>query len=178
MTIKSEPLPGVFLLKPRVFSDHRGFFVKTFQDEAYRELGFQFQPTEEFYSSSQKNVLRGMHFQVPPQDHAKLVYCLKGGVLDVLLDLRKESPMFGQAVSAELSSKNYLQFYIPRGVAHGFLALVDDSVMIYKTSTSHSPVHDAGIRWDSFGFDWGVGAPIISTRDAGLAAFEVFTSPF
>lgn len=178
MIIQAEPLPGTLLLKPKVFEDHRGDFVKTFQDEAFRELGIQFRATEEFFSTSRKGVLRGMHFQVPPRDHAKLVYCVRGRVLDVLLDLRKSSPSYGRSIGIELSRGNHLQFLIPAGLAHGFLALDDDSVMIYKTTASHSPAHDAGVRWDSFGFDWGSDRPITSSRDDSFPAFREFVSPF
>ena len=119
-----------------------------------------------------------MHFQLPPHDHAKLVYCVCGRVLDVLLDLRKASPTFGQTASAELSRANSHVFYIPAGIAHGFLSLEDESVMVYKTTTVHQPDHDAGIRWDSFGFDCGSATPIISVRDTALPRLQEFVSPF
>jgi dTDP-4-dehydrorhamnose 3,5-epimerase len=172
MTILSEPFPGTYLLRPKVFEDARGDFVKTFHDGLFRELGIEFRPLEEFFSTSRKGVLRGMHFQLPPHDHAKLVYCVRGRVLDVLLDLRTNSPSYGKSVGAELSGENHHQFYIPSGVAHGFLSLENDSVMVYKTSTVHVPSHDAGVRWDSFGFDWALdGAPILSSRDDALPPF-------
>jgi len=160
-----QPLPGVHLLQPKVFEDARGDFVKTYHDGAFRDLGLDFRPVEEFYSTSRKNVIRGMHFQLPPYDHAKLVYCIKGRVMDVLLDLRTTSPTYRKFASAELSRANHHQFFIPSGVAHGFLALEEDSVMVYKTSTVHAPTHDSGVRWDSFGYDWNCDAPVISDRD-------------
>src|SRR5436190_19139025 len=95
-------MPGVRLFEPRVFRDGRGDFVKTFHSGAYRDLGIKFIVEEEFYSVSKKNVLRGMHFQLPPHDHAKIVYCVAGRVLDVLLDLRKNSPTFGRSMSVEM----------------------------------------------------------------------------
>jgi dTDP-4-dehydrorhamnose 3,5-epimerase len=174
----SQPLAGVHLLQPRVFSDFRGDFVKTYHAGQFAELGLDFTPAEEFFSTSRLGVVRGMHFQLPPHDHAKLVYCIRGRVLDVLVDLRRASPTFGRAASSELSRENHLQFYIPSGVAHGFMALEDDSVMVYKTTTGHAPTHDAGIRWDSFGFDWGNNGPVISPRDAALPALAEFASPF
>lgn len=178
MTILAEPLPGVRLIKPKVFEDARGDFVKTFHCGLFRDLGIDFTPVEEFYSTSRKNVLRGMHFQLPPHDHSKLVYCIRGRVLDVLVDLRPGSPGYGCFASAELSRENRSQFYIPSGIAHGFLALEDDSVMVYKTTTVHAPSHDAGIRWDSFGFDWGVDSPICSPRDLAFPSMADFVSPF
>ncbi len=178
MTSLSQPFPGTHLLLPKVFVDARGDFVKTFHAGAFAELGIDFRPVEEFFSTSHKNVLRGMHFQLPPHDHAKLVYCVRGSVLDVLLDLRKSSPTYGRVASAELSRENHHQFFIPSGVAHGFLALEDDSVMVYKTSTVHAPAHDAGIHWQSIGFDWGVTVPIVSPRDQAFPTFSAFNNPF
>jgi dTDP-4-dehydrorhamnose 3,5-epimerase/CDP-3, 6-dideoxy-D-glycero-D-glycero-4-hexulose-5-epimerase len=179
MTILSQPFPGTCLLQPKVFEDFRGDFVKTFHAGLFSELGIDFAPVEEFFSTSKRGVLRGMHFQLPPHDHAKLVYCVRGRVLDVLLDLRRGSPTFGQAASAELSRQNHHQFFIPAGVAHGFLSLEDDSVMVYKTTSVHAPSHDSGVRWDSFGFDWQLTQPpIVSARDAAFATFPEFISPF
>lgn len=178
MITLEQPLPGVHLLQPKVFTDHRGDFVKTYHAGAFAELGLSFEPVEEFFSTSHKGVLRGMHFQLPPHDHDKLVYCVRGRVLDVLLDMRRKSPTYGKSVSAELSRENHHQFFIPRGIAHGFLSLEDDSVMVYKTSTVHAPSHDAGIRWDSFGFAWPAGASyIISSRDQQFPALSEFVTP-
>lgn len=174
----AQPFPGTHLLQPKVFVDQRGDFVKTFHVGLYAELGIAFTPAEEFYSTSRKNVLRGMHFQLPPHDHSKLVFCLRGRVLDVLLDLRRSSPTYGRFASAELSSENHHQFFIPSGIAHGFVALEEHSVMVYKTSTVHAPTHDAGVRWDSFGFDWGTDSPIISDRDQRFPALKDLISPF
>jgi dTDP-4-dehydrorhamnose 3,5-epimerase len=164
---------------PKVFTDNRGDFVKTYQAEAFSELGISFTPVEEFFSTSHKGVLRGMHFQLPPHEHDKLVYCVRGRVLDVLLDLRKDSPTYGKSVSAELSRENHHQLYIPRGVAHGFLSMEDESVLVYKTTTVHAPSYDTGIRWDSFGFQWPEGGNfIISTRDQQFPHQQAFNSPF
>jgi dTDP-4-dehydrorhamnose 3,5-epimerase len=152
--------------------------VKTYHASTFANLGFRFQPAEEFYSVSRKNVLRGMHFHMPPYDHEKLVYCISGRVLDVLLDLRLDSATFGRYTSAELSAENRLQYLIPKGIAHGFYTLSENSIMIYKTSTLHVPSHDSGILWNSFGFNWGFETPIVSERDAKLPAMDKFISPF
>lgn len=178
MRVIAEPLPGAKLIEPSVFTDVRGSFVKTFHAPQFAEFGLAFAPMEEFFSTSAKGVLRGMHFQIPPQDHSKLVYCIAGRILDVLLDLRKSSPSFGQAVSAELSATNRQMFFIPSGIAHGFLALEDNAVTVYKTSTVHAPSHDRGIRWISFGFNWGVATPITSARDEEFPPLAMFESPF
>lgn len=173
-----QPFAGVHLIEPRVFTDARGEFVKTYHRDLFRELGIDFTPAEEFFSTSHRGVLRGLHFQLPPHDHAKLVYCLAGAVKDVLVDLRRASPQFGRAFDTELSEGNRRLLFIPPGVAHGFLALEEGSVMAYATSTVHAPSHDAGIRWDSIGFEWGIDVPVISPRDAAFPALAEFVSPF
>jgi dTDP-4-dehydrorhamnose 3,5-epimerase/CDP-3, 6-dideoxy-D-glycero-D-glycero-4-hexulose-5-epimerase len=143
----------------------------------YAALGLNLEIREEFYSISQKNVLRGMHFQLPPHAHDKLVYCTRGAVLDVLLDLRRGEG-YGLVASAQLSGQNGQLIFIPKGIAHGFVALTDESLMLYKTSTEHVPESDCGIRWDSFGFGWDVDQPITSARDEKHATFSDFVSPF
>ena len=179
-TVHQTTLAGLISLEPRIFTDHRGAFVKTFHDAAFRTLGLPFEAREEFFSTSHKNVIRGMHFQAPPADHAKLVYCVAGAVLDVVLDLRRHSPTYGQVCAETLSEANRRSFYIPTGFAHGFLSLTDGALMVYKTSTVHNPACDAGIRWDSFGFDWPLAgaAPLLSKRDTEFPALADFNTPF
>jgi dTDP-4-dehydrorhamnose 3,5-epimerase len=171
--------PGLALLQPRVFEDRRGAFVKTFQEEDFRAAGIQFALREEFYSTSAKGVLRGMHFQTPPAAHAKLVYCARGRALDVVLDMRRQSPHFGKVFSRELSADNREILFIPMGFAHGFLSLENESLMVYKTDHVHAPEQDQGLAWDSFGFKWPLaGAPIMSDRDRGFPRWSDFQSPF
>lgn len=177
MTPTEELLPGTWLYRLPRFEDLRGSFVKTYLRSALASHGVQFDLAEEFYSSSRKDVIRGMHFQLPPHDHVKLVYCPVGAVLDVLLDLRA-GPGYGKVASAELSERNPGIVLIPRGVAHGFRSLSDGSVMVYKTSTEHAPAHDSGVRWDSFGFDWQCASPVLSDRDHRHAIFSKLSSPF
>ncbi len=119
-----------------------------------------------------------MHFQLPPAAHAKLVYCIVGKVLDVVLDLRKDSATFGRSYAHELNGTNREMLFISAGFAHGFLALEDQATMVYQTSTVHSPAQDAGIAWNSFGFDWPVKNPILSERDKNVPALGAFLSPF
>jgi len=178
MKLVPTELPGLQIIRPRVFRDERGCFVKTFHAGQFRELGLNFEPHEEFFSTSAKGVLRGMHFQRPPAAHAKLVYCVAGSVLDVVLDLRKNCPTFGHSCARELSAANHDMFFIPVGFAHGFLALDDGATMVYQTNTIHSPEHDAGVRWDSFGFDWPVNNPVLSDRDQKFPSLRDFSSPF
>lgn len=183
MQFAQELLPGTWLVKLPRFDDVRGSFVKTFSRRALDatlvdQLGLEsFDFREEFYSTSAKNVIRGMHFQLPPHDHVKLVYCAQGAVLDVLLDLR-QGACYGNVASVTLNASEPALLYIPRGIAHGFRSLTDDSLMIYKTSTEHAPTHDGGIRWDSFGFDWSCNTPTLSVRDVAHPALAEFISPF
>ena len=170
--------PAPILIQPKAHLDHRGSFVKTWHPDLLAAHGVAMNFAEEFYSVSPRGVLRGMHFQAPPQAHDKLVYCVTGRILDVVLDLRKDQPTYGQSWSWELSEKNACLLFIPAGFAHGFLALGERNAVIYKTSTVHSPAHDRGVRWDSFGFSWPETTPVISDRDKGLPAFREFQSPF
>lgn len=153
--------------------------MKTFHKDIWSELGVPLvHQAEEFWTTSAKGVLRGMHFQVPPHDHEKTVTCLAGRVLDVLLDLRMDERTFGQVWASELSPENARVLVIPKGIAHGFLSLEEASLVFYKASTVHNPQCDCGIRWDSFGFQWPVKVPIQSERDRTLPKLVDFKSPF
>ena len=181
MELINEPLPGVKILRPFVFEDARGNFVKPFHEGQLAAHGISIQVREEFFSISAAGVLRGMHFQIPPHAHQKLVYCITGRVLDVLLDLRKNSPTFGQAASFELSAANRHIVHIPVGFAHGFLSLEDNSCLVYKTDAVHAPESDRGILWNSFGFEWPMPpgkTPEISARDISHPTLAQFDNPF
>lgn len=178
MEILPLPLPGAFLVKPAVFQDERGAFVKTWQSDLFRKHDIAFEPKEEFHSISRQDVIRGMHFQIPPAAQAKLVYCVRGAVLDVILDLRQGSSSFGRCHAQELSEANQLGSFIPAGFAHGFLSLQGDSLMLYHLDREHDPDCDTGIRWDSFGFDWPCAEPILSRRDQLFPKLAEFNSPF
>jgi dTDP-4-dehydrorhamnose 3,5-epimerase len=170
--------PGLHVLRPRQFGDRRGSFVKTFHVSHFASLGISFVSREEFYSVSAKNVVRGMHFQLPPAAHAKLVYCPCGRAMDVVVDLRRQSPKFGRSYSRELNGNTPELVFIPAGFAHGFLSLQDDTIMVYQTDVVHTPECDAGIAWDSIGFEWPVNGPILSERDQRLPRLEDFVTPF
>ncbi len=172
-------LPGVQVIRPRVFSDLRGGFVKTFHAPTFVAAGLgEFTPQEEFFSTSHRNVIRGMHFQTPPHTQARLVSCLTGAILDVVLDLRKGTATYGKVITRELTSANREMIFIPEGFAHGFLSLADDTLVYYLASRPHSPPQDTGLSWNSFGFDWPVKDPILSDRDKNFPSFQTFTSPF
>ncbi len=179
MELIDEPLQGVKIFKPFVFEDTRGVFVKPFHEDQLVKLGIKFDVKEEFFSTSTNNVLRGMHFQLPPYAHSKLVYCISGKVWDVLLDLRPSSATYMKSVGFELSSQNRYCVYIPKGVAHGFLSQEDRTCLVYKTDVVHQPEFDAGVSWDSFAFDWPLADEvIISSRDETHPRLNDFVSPF
>lgn len=169
--------------KPQVinlpaFTDFRGLFVKTFHETTLKEQGISFDLKESYFSISNKDVIRGMHFQLPPHQHAKIVFCPQGAILDVILDLRQDSAAFGKYMMQVLSADNHKAFYIPEGFAHGFKALTADAMTYYLVSSEYSKDHDAGIRYDSFDFDWEVSKPILSERDRSFPALTDFNSPF
>lgn len=180
MEIVAELLNGIKVLKPFIFEDERGNFVKPFHVDQMKAVGIDFNLKEEFFSTSSAKVLRGMHFQIPPHAHQKLIYCITGEVVDVLLDIRKDSPTYGHSVSIELSSKNRYVVYVPVGFAHGFYSVKDHSCLVYKTDAVHAPDFDAGVLWNSFGHNWSVREEeaIISDRDQMHVKLEAFKSPF
>jgi dTDP-4-dehydrorhamnose 3,5-epimerase len=178
MNLVPTKIEGVFIVEPKVFRDERGVFVKTFNKEQFEEHGLSVDFTESYYSISNKNVMRGMHIQLPPKDHSKLVFVTRGAVLDVVLDIRKGSPTYGQYEVTELSERNNKMVYMPPGCAHGFLSLEDNSCTTYLQTATYSPEHDTGIKIDSFGMQWNVENPVLSKRDQGFLPLTEFNSPF
>lgn len=165
-------------MAPLDLKDHRGRFVKPYHSDQFREAGIGFDIAEEYYSVSKKNVLRGLHFQLPPMATIKVVTCLSGAIYDVVVDLRTDSPTFGKHFSIELTEEKGNVLYIPEGLAHGFCALSDESLVLYICSRVYSQEHDSGIRWDSAGIRWPVPDPLVSEKDRGLIPFGEFNSPF
>ena len=178
MELNSTKLFGCHEIQPKVLHDNRGSFVKTYQHDIFTEMGLRTDWREEYYSVSKRNVIRGMHFQTPPKQHAKMVYCLHGTVQDVILDLRNQSPTFGECISIELSAEKGNIIYIPEGMAHGFCTLTEQAIMQYKVTSIYSPQNDAGILWNSIPVNWHSQEPIISNRDASFIKFVDFQSPF
>jgi len=171
-------IAGLYLIKPNKFEDSRGTFIKTFHLETLEKHGLKGDFKEGFFSTSKKDVLRGMHFQTPPHDHEKLVYVPNGSILDVVLDIRKDSPTYGKYVSQTLSAENGYIFYVPTGCAHGFLSLEDNTNVTYMQTTMYADGHDGGLNYDSFGFDWNIKNPIITDKDKELVLFSDFETPF
>ncbi|MCL4132289.1 UNVERIFIED_CONTAM: hypothetical protein GTU68_013014 [Idotea baltica] len=171
-------IPGCFELQPRIFKDDRGKLIKTFHKDTFLDLGLETDFKEEYYSVSKKNVLRGLHFQMPPEDHVKCVTCISGKIFDVVVDLRKDSPTYKQSFSLELDSEKGNMLYIPKGFAHGFFALSDDAIFLNRTTTVYNPSCDTGIKWDSCGINWPSDNPILSEKDQEMITLSNFKSPF
>jgi dTDP-4-dehydrorhamnose 3,5-epimerase len=173
-------LPGLFLIKPRVFEDHRGHFFESFREDVLKEHGVESQFVQDNQSLSQKGILRGLHFQKQPFAQGKLVRVIKGSVLDVAVDIRKNSPTYGQHVAVELSESNFCMLYIPVGFAHGFLTLQDNTIFTYKCTNYYHPEVEGGIRWNSpeLQIPWNVENPVLSAKDTQLPTFSEFESPF
>lgn len=178
MELINTPISGCYKIKFDVLKDNRGEFVKTFHQPDFESLSLRTDWKEEYYSLSHKNVLRGMHFQTPPADHVKYVCCVTGEVLDVVVDLRKGSPTYGQCYSTVLSPQRGEGLYLPPGIAHGFLSLTDESVMHYKVTSVYSPENDAGVLWSSLSFKWPTNTPIVSERDQNFPIITDFDTPF
>ncbi len=178
MLVEDTEIPGCHVLQTRVLHDERGTFTKTFHAPMFEDATLRTDWVEEYFTLSAQGVVRGMHFQRPPADHAKMVFCLVGKVLDVVVDLRKGSPAFGRALGFELTADNGRGLYLPAGCAHGFLSLSGTSGMYYKVTSVYSPEHDAGIAWDSIDFDWPIADPLLSPRDRSHPALADFDTPF
>jgi dTDP-4-dehydrorhamnose 3,5-epimerase len=176
--LKRTPLNGCFELQPKVSDDSRGRFVKVFHTQAFTSHGLECNFSEEYYSVSNKDVIRGLHFQTPPMDHVKLVYCVQGAVFDVVVDLRVGSPTYGQSITLELSASKANSIYIPKGMAHGFCSLSDQTVLVYKVSTVYAPTQDTGILWNSVCVAWPTKQAILSVRDQTFSPLDQFVSPF
>lgn len=178
MSLDGRRLPGVELVALARHEDDRGWFLKLFQADAIITAGGDPKVAEVFISVSHRGVVRGLHFQTPPEHHAKTVVCLAGRAFDVVVDLRRSSPTEGQAATFRLDGDAPARLHVPAGLAHGFQALVDGTVLAYVTSTGHAPTHDQGIRWDSVGVEWPLAPAAISERDSSFSQLDGFASPF
>ena len=186
MNFIKTTIPDVIIIEPAVFGDERGYFSETFrQDKLDAFLGFSVDFVQDNESKSGYGVLRGLHYQLPPAAQTKLVRVIKGKVLDVAVDIRKGSPTFGQYVAVELSEQNKRQMFVPRGFAHGFVVLAEETIFAYKVDNYYSPENDRGLAFDdaSLGIDWRVpkGQLQLSakdTRQPSLANAELFDFGF
>jgi len=184
MLDENQPtIDGLIVLDPRVFSDERGAFFESFNQAVFDKYTTRVQPfafTQDNESVSHKNVLRGLHFQVPPMAQGKLVRVVKGAVLDVAVDLRKASKTYGQHFAIELSGTNKKQLWIPPGFAHGFLSLEDETIFSYKCTNYYSPEHERTLAWNDpqLNIAWKIDNPLISAKDNESMDFLTFDSPF
>lgn len=182
MEIKPTKISGVYVLEPRVFKDSRGYFFESYSQKEFEKAIGKVNFVQDNESCSVKGVLRGLHFQKPPYSQSKLVRCVVGKVLDVAVDLRKGSPTYGEYVAVELSEENHLEFFIPKGFAHGFEVLSDVAVFQYKCDDFYHPESEGGI--DPFdpeiGIEWRVQSKdaIISDKDKKHPSFSEFETPF
>ena len=178
MIIEKLSIPEVLLIKPNLYFDDRGAFFESFNDKKFKELsGLDVNFVQDNVSFSKKNVLRGLHFQKPPFEQAKLVQVLKGKVLDVAVDVRANSPTYGKYVSYELSDENNFQLFIPRGFAHGFLTLSEEVIFSYKCDNYYSPSYDSGIIYsdENININWGenIDNLIVSEKDLLLSSLKM-----
>jgi len=182
MNIIKTPIEGLLVIEPQVFRDQRGWFCETYQEERYRAAGVDARFVQDNQSCSSYGVVRGLHFQRPPFTQAKLVSCTLGRVLDVAVDLRKDSPTFGQHFAVELNEDNHLQFFIPKGFAHGFSVLSETAVFSYKCDELYHPEADGGILLSdpALMIDWQIPASdrILSEKDKHHPLLRDFVNPF
>ncbi len=171
MEIENTFIQGLKLIHLNKFTDNRGSFIKVFNKDFFAENGLETNLKESYYSISARNIIRGMHFQIPPADHTKLVYVNGGAILDVILDIRKKSLTYGKYFKIKIDSDNPVLIYIPVGFAHGFLSLENNTIVTYLQTSVYKPQFDKGIKYNSFEMDWGIKKPIISERDLGFPEF-------
>jgi dTDP-4-dehydrorhamnose 3,5-epimerase len=173
MTVTETKLSGAYIIEPRVFGDARGWFMETYNKIKTPEIDCDFVQDNHSFSAH-KGTLRGIHFQNPPMAQAKLVRCLRGSIMDFVVDLRPGSSSFGKWLGVELSAENKKQVFIPRGFGHGFVTLTDNAEISYKADNYFSPEHDAGVLWSDpdIGIDWGFEQPILSEKDKTLPLFK------
>ena len=175
-------ISDVIIIEPSVFIDERGYFLETYNQNKFEEAVGMTSFIQDNESKSSKGVLRGLHFQKPPFEQAKLVRCIEGEVLDVAVDIRKNSKTYGQHIAVILSGENKRQLFVPRGFAHGFLVLSDNATFAYKVDNTYAPEHDAGIRWNDkeLSIQWSMkeNEVTVSDKDALLPTLSDFITPF
>lgn len=180
MQVETFNIEGILLLKPRVFYDERGYFFESWNAEIFHKAGIHATFVQDNQSKSSKNVLRGLHFQKPPYEQGKLVRVVQGRVLDIAVDIRKNSPTYGKSVAVELNSTDHVMLWIPPGFAHGFLSLEDDTLFLYKCTSVYHKESEQGIIWNDpdLALDWGTAHPTVSAKDLELPVLKNMESPF
>jgi len=180
LEIQSTPIEGLSIIQPKVFGDDRGYFFEPWNSHRFKEAGLDVTFVQDNQSMSQKGVLRGLHFQNPPHAQGKLVRVIRGAVLDVAVDIRKDSATYGQHFAIELNDRDHTMFYVPEGFAHGFLTLEDNTIFSYKVTNFYNPESEGGILWNdpALEINWGVTRPILSGKDKEYKPFKEFRSLF
>ena len=180
MEVIKPPIEGLLVIKPKVFGDDRGYFFESWSEKSFFEYGLDLNFVQDNQSLSSKGVLRGLHFQNPPFAQGKLVRVIKGAVLDVVVDIRKESSTYGQYFSIELNEENKTIFWIPPGFAHGFITLEDDTVFTYKCTRVYNSASEEALLWNDkyLNIDWGAINPLVSSKDLVAGSFKNFKSQF
>jgi dTDP-4-dehydrorhamnose 3,5-epimerase len=180
MEIVKTPLEGLLIIKPDVFEDERGYFFESFNHSKFLQLGLDLRFMQDNESKSRKGVLRGLHFQAPPHAQGKLVRVMRGSVLDVAVDIRKNSPTYGKWESIVLSGQNKWMYWIPEGFAHGFATLEDDTIFFYKCTNTYNKAAEGSILWNDpdLNISWGLENPVISGKDKESPLFRHFNTPF
>jgi len=180
MEIIKTPLEGLLVIKPRVFGDDRGYFFESWSKQSFTEIGLDLDFVQDNQSLSAKGVLRGLHFQNPPYAQGKLVRVIKGAVLDIAVDIRKDSPTYGQHFSVELSEKNKTIVWIPPGFAHGFLTFEDNTIFTYKCTGVYNKESEGALLWndEDLNINWKVNDPLVSEKDLVAGNFKDFVSKF
>ena len=180
MEIISTGLNGLFIVQPKIFEDNRGYFFESYNESDFKKNGINEPFIQDNQSLSQKGVLRGLHFQTPPYAQGKLVRVIKGAVLDVAVDIRKESPTYGKHFDIILNEKNKTMLWIPIGFAHGFLTLEDNTIFSYKCTNIYNKLSEDSILWDDkdININWNIETPSLSDKDKNGKSFRNFISPF
>jgi dTDP-4-dehydrorhamnose 3,5-epimerase len=180
MEVIKTKINDLLIVEPKVFADTRGYFFESYNADAFKQQGIAVNFVQDNQSLSNAGVLRGLHFQAPPFDQGKLVRVITGAVLDVAVDIRKNSPTYGEHVSIELTEENKTMFYIPPGFAHGFLTLKDNTVFSYKCTNVYNKASEGTVLWNDkdLNINWNVNNPVLSEKDLIGTTFKDFNSPF
>ncbi len=180
MEIIETDIKDLLIIKPKVFADTRGYFFESYNEALFKKNGITVNFVQDNQSLSSTGVLRGLHFQAPPHDQGKLVRVITGAVLDVAVDIRKNSPTYGKHVAIELTEENKTMFFIPHGFAHGFLTLKDNTVFSYKCTNLYHKDSEGTVLWNDayLNINWNYADPILSEKDILGTPFKTFVSPF
>jgi dTDP-4-dehydrorhamnose 3,5-epimerase len=180
MEVIETKIKDLLIIKPKVFADSRGYFFESYNADVFKQNNITLNFVQDNQSLSSTGVLRGLHFQAPPFDQGKLVRVITGAVLDIAVDIRKDSPTYGEHIAIELTEENKSMFYIPPGFAHGFLTLRDNTIFSYKCTNIYNKLSEGCVLWNDtdLNINWNVANPILSEKDLVGTPFKEFNSPF